>query len=147
VNGQDANGPCRKPYAHAKTPCDDGATCTTLGHCRYRNGPADDEPPAAARVTLAAHAPPVADWFEPFMRSPKPEIPNRHAELTREQRERLDAVDEGVDLELDAATLEFRARLNAAAAAQRAWEHERKVRRLAQWPWYYADAVLAEWTP
>lgn len=88
--------------------------------------------PQEEALTLAAHAPSdIPWWFKPQMQSPKPDWPKDamganfqvkpDAELTPEQKAALQAIND--------------------------WERDFSKQRLIQWPWAYAELVLAARPP
>lgn len=101
------------------------------------------------RDYFAAHAPAVPDWFEPTM----PEAPKHPAlesadawGLTDDQRElaRQWRLDPHWDAdETDSALLPFCEAFRDYWDASAGFQDEKTRQRLAQWPWFYADMVLA----
>lgn len=99
------------------------------------------------REWFAAHAPAEPQpWFTPVM-PPRPAIPQLD-ELSPRDRRAFDA--EVPDLWPDECSPSLRAfceRLMQAREAERAWLDAMKRQRYVQWPWAWADAVLAAAAP
>lgn len=99
------------------------------------------------RLHLVANAPPVPAWFDEEPPS-KPEPIDQLAECTPQAKKALDLVMKyGLDVcDLSVLTDEER-RWLAKYADYRdrmiAWESLREANRVAQWPWKYAELVLA----
>lgn len=95
------------------------------------------------REYLAAHAPhEPQEWFEPVM----PERPKRldwrditDAELRKEV---LTCIDASID-PTSAEASEWFDKEREADKLVDAWKAERNKQRFVQWPWAWADAVLA----
>lgn len=96
------------------------------------------------RDYLAAHAPAEPQpWFEPAM-PPRPTVPPMPA-FDEEERRDLDRLGDWIeDYEVSERVLEYARQRGAAIKAQEAWDLEKRRQRYIQWPWAWADAMLAE---
>ena len=87
----------------------------------------------ALRDRFALAAPPVPDWFDPAMEpAPVPGTPlklSQGAAFTDEDQREMERV------------VGEQARYRTAVDQ---WKRRRAVNRIAQWPYFYADTVLAE---
>jgi hypothetical protein len=122
-------------------------------------------PPARPTMTLrdllAVHAPAVPDWFKPTMEKRRPNtppVPDDLSERAAEMAEgwRRDPVFDLYDTALESGlfnsdNLDKLRQYELACAdtwkAKTAWDEAERVQRLAQWPWAYADMVLAQRNP
>lgn len=100
---------------------------------------------ALARVAIISNAPPCPDWFEPNMKTLKPEqVDIREYISDDDLRRRVlnehfdDAVDEAIPQPVKT-FWEARAKTDE---ARRQWDAERQRERVLQWPIYYANQVL-----
>jgi len=118
----------------------------------------------AARPTLreqiAMRAPACPDEFQPDY-APMPGVPQQPDGLSPRASELVDhylnwahdpcydfdlgerAQQLGFEPEEQATVLRYGAAVDTALLAIRKWRRERPMKRLAAWPWAYADAVLA----
>ena len=108
---------------------------TTEGVCENHH-----QPGMSLRDYLAAHAPEAPDWFQPTT-PPKPKSVWVHSEVPGmtydTPREALQACKEVHGYENDEEVSDQNAQ------ARRAWEDMREKEKVLQWPYAYADAVLA----
>lgn len=113
----------------------------------------------STRAYFAAHAPAVPqDWFTPVMpaRPTCPALPAYEGPWTRELIDRarqwlndsagadlIAFMPETITDDQRAAVAAFESALTEANAALKAWFVEREKQTCLQWPWAWADAVLA----
>ncbi|MFO0958256.1 MAG: hypothetical protein U0800_12655 [Isosphaeraceae bacterium] len=115
----------------------DGTTeSEPVGHPVMRGG-------LTMRDYFMAHAPAEPQpWFVPVMPE-KPSLPDKHKELSEEERRQLD--DDFPDIapsECSPNLLDFTQRMSTAFKARQVWETEFAKQRCVQWPAAWADAML-----
>lgn len=113
-------------------------------HVSFRDDHHEFAPGLTVREYFAARAPaePQA-WFVPVMATKAPAVPQwgsiADEKVCEDVRVALDCGTDPVTPE-GAAFIEHQ---NAQYKAADAWEQERRKQRLIQWPWAWADAVIA----
>lgn len=96
------------------------------------------------REKLVAHAPPVPHWFEPTMGSPRPCLLPEDAALREEYLDRGISCEREYPTEaLSAWMAEHAEDLEHEIFLAREWDEAQERQRLLQWPWAYADGVMA----
>lgn len=96
------------------------------------------------REKLVAHAPPVPHWFEPTMGSPRPCLLPEDAALREEYLDRGISGERRYPTEALAAWMAEHAEdLEHEIFLAREWDEAQERQRLLQWPWAYADGVMA----
>lgn len=100
---------------------------------------------AFLQMMLVSSAPPVPDWFEPRMPPPPPPpdpwdvlqhgLSLHYGKVQFSNPDDVDKLSEDAKRSVDLYCKQV--------AAQQRWHDDRGPQRLAQWPWKYAELVLA----